>query len=311
MSSSLNITDTEVLSNLRNALSSFSEKTQENTASIQIELQRTLEWIDERVQYWRSEVERAEARVDEAMEESRGEYGSEADDEDDYTDYSDGEDVLEEATRELEKCQENLETAERWRDTLEDAVEEYYRSMTGFYTMVTDHTEGAKAFLSEKLTKYVLVHASGKSDLSSLGNYDNHINSTIGSSCRLTPVGGLSVHEYFGGHLIKSHVEKTEIELSHRLASESNIPAASSFSTREIAESSVLETLIYNKDNITSFLNGSRFKKIIDHKLPYSIGICIPRDDKIAKQTNKIRVVLVKNKLSPTGYIVRTAYPIL
>ena len=161
MTSTLNINDTNVLRNFRNTLSNFSEKTQENAAFIQTELQQTLEWIDDRVQHWRSEVNLATERVEDAMDDLRRCESESDHDDDDNTDCSYEEETLEETSRELEDFQENLETAERWRIILENAVEEYYRNMTGFHNLITDHTENAKALLSDKLDKYEIVHSPG------------------------------------------------------------------------------------------------------------------------------------------------------
>ncbi len=48
--------------------------------------------------------------------------------------------------------------------------------------------------------------------------------------------GGLDFHEAAGGHTLERHVGKTEAQLAQRLASETRISAASSFTDRSVAE---------------------------------------------------------------------------
>ncbi len=164
MNFSLSIKDIELLRNFKGALKKYAEKTEGNIDSINIELQRVTEWIEERVLYWRLEVERATERVEQAMEDlNRCE--SENDSEDNYRDCSYEEDALSEAKWELDEYQENLESAEQWRFTLETAIDEYYKNMSCFYDLATVHSCDAQTFLADKIEKYVLVH-SGNTNIS-------------------------------------------------------------------------------------------------------------------------------------------------
>lgn len=158
MNFSLNVDDIELLRKFKGVLKHFAEKTEGNIESINLELQRISEWIEERVQYWRLEVERAAERVDQATEDlSR--YESENDSDDNYRDYGYEEEALREANWELEEYRENLETAERWRFALENAIDEYYKSMSCFYDLATVHSCSAQTFLADKIEKYFLVHS--------------------------------------------------------------------------------------------------------------------------------------------------------
>lgn len=159
MSQPLHINDYEVLRNFHDALKRFDEKTQGNIDSIQMEIQRTLEWIDERVQYWRSKIEYAENSMDDARHDLRR-CESNSDD-DGYADCRYEEDALQNAEYEFEECLRNLETAQQWRITLENAIEEYYKQTPRFRNLVTDHSDKAKAFLMSKYEKYSLVHSGG------------------------------------------------------------------------------------------------------------------------------------------------------
>lgn len=158
MNFSLNVGDIELLRKFKGALKHFAEKTEGNIESINLELQRISEWIEERVQYWRLEVERAEERVDQATNDlSRCELDN--DSEDNYRDYCYEEEALREANLELEEYRKNLETAERWRFTFENAIDEYYKSMSCFYDLATMHSCSAQTFLADKIEKYFLVHS--------------------------------------------------------------------------------------------------------------------------------------------------------
>ena len=60
--------------------------------------------------------------------------------------------------------------------------------MTGFYTIVTDHTEGAKTFLSEKLEKYKLVHSCGNYSVITTDHFVENSQMQRSASNRHSPV---------------------------------------------------------------------------------------------------------------------------
>lgn len=255
MDDSLHLRRLGALSDLRGAIASFSEKSQENMASVQTELQRTLEWIDERVWHWRSEVERAEERVEEAENDlrQRERESEDSDDMDGYGHYGDEQEVLEEAKQQLEECRENLETAERWKLSMEGAVDEYYREMSCFYVLVNDHTDKAKIFLEDKLEKYSLVHGNSENPintaptnsilLSSLTVYSLNDNNRY-EAIRKMP-GYKKVQERHGAHIKDEALDyrvKTGVAPDGKF---SPAPASTRFSSQQELDRTLLATLDY------------------------------------------------------------------
>jgi hypothetical protein len=154
----LSIKNTEVLRNFQIDLKSFAQKSQNSLDSIQMGLQRTLEWIDERVEHWRSEVEYTEEQVEDAK------YNLErcqSNGDDSYIDSSYEEEALGDAEYKLAECSQNLEIAQKWRLELENAVEEFYKRISPFHNLITHQTEKAETFLANKFEKYSAVHLGG------------------------------------------------------------------------------------------------------------------------------------------------------
>ncbi|NJL28078.1 MAG: hypothetical protein HC897_09350, partial [Thermoanaerobaculia bacterium] len=71
------------------------------------------------------------------------------------------------------------------------------------------------------------------------------------------PGGGLAFHEKAGGHTLARHVGKSDSDLLSRLADEPNISGASSFPSRDVAETAIGELLVANQSRIESWLRGS------------------------------------------------------
>jgi Bacterial CdiA-CT RNAse A domain len=66
------------------------------------------------------------------------------------------------------------------------------------------------------------------------------------SECLLVPGGGLMAHETLGGHTLARHVGRSENYLRHRLATEPDLTAASTFYDRQTAENALARVLHAN-----------------------------------------------------------------
>jgi len=123
------------------------------------------------------------------------------------------------------------------------------------------------------------------------------------------PGGGLDFHEAAGGHTLERHVGKTESQLAQRLAKETRISGASSFTYRSVAESAIAEAMDRNQSAIDSWMKKRANRYTIDYDANRIIGITLRRRASKATQTSRFRIVLQRStKLSP-GYFILTAYP--
>ncbi|MEO6862971.1 MAG: RNase A-like domain-containing protein [Microcoleus sp.] len=123
------------------------------------------------------------------------------------------------------------------------------------------------------------------------------------------PGGGLDFHEAAGGHTLEKHVGKTEAQLGQRLASETRISAASSFTDRSVAEAAIAEAMNRNQSAIDSWVKSRGNRYTIDYNANRIIGITLRRRASKVTSASRLKIVLQRSaKLSP-GYFILTAYP--
>ena len=123
------------------------------------------------------------------------------------------------------------------------------------------------------------------------------------------PGGGLDVHEAAGGHTLERHVGKTESQLAQRLASETRISAASSFTNRSVAETAIAEAMDTNKSAIDSWVKKGGNRYTIDYNANKTIGITLRRRTSKATPVSRLKIVLQRSTKLPPGYFILTAYP--
>lgn len=126
---------------------------------------------------------------------------------------------------------------------------------------------------------------------------------------RLTPGGGLVVHETAGGHTLARHVGITEAELANRLATQTTLPRASSFFNREIAEQTISDAMDANHTQITHWLAMATARLSIYHRANQAIGISLAQNDPHPAMAQNLRVILRRDSTVPLGYYILTAYP--
>jgi hypothetical protein len=120
----------------------------------------------------------------------------------------------------------------------------------------------------------------------------------------------LSVDERRGGHTLARHVGRTDAELAQRLGREHGISAASTYTDRAAAETTVARALSQNGPRIQSWLsrNGSHPNLALDYRgIGIVIGRSLARGRRTAVPCDDAIVVLRWS--GDTDYYVLTSYP--
>jgi hypothetical protein len=137
------------------------------------------------------------------------------------------------------------------------------------------------------------------------------------------PGGGLIHHEGVGfGHAIREHVGLNWTDLAERLHAEPNIPSASSFYGRTVAEAAITSALNANEAAIRDWLaTGGNQYVIPAHPFPnrsvfgpvsfdLGTGISLERGSPFPVIATRVLLVLRRYPASPTGYRIHTSYPV-
>lgn len=162
MSQRLDLRNLDSLNDLKAALRRFSSAAHEGLRAADVEINRTLEWLHDRVTHWQREVEQARREVARAeailrrceargFRDERGYYHQ--------PDCSREARALQRAEEQLRECQDNLQSARAWRSDVEQAINEYRRQAQRLSDLANDHTEKAQAFLGRAEAKYREVQA--------------------------------------------------------------------------------------------------------------------------------------------------------
>ncbi|MBN2993755.1 RHS domain-containing protein, partial [Pseudomonas cedrina subsp. fulgida] len=133
----------------------------------------------------------------------------------------------------------------------------------------------------------------------------------LGLSCTVgnCPGGVLDAHENAGGHLLRKHVEQTDAQLVARLELEPAIPAASTFISKEKAEALVSKSLSNHRQEILTFLEGTKGKHIIKDNSSQPTGLSVIRGTTSPILVYKLILVLKRRPAMPDGYLLLTGYP--
>lgn len=119
----------------------------------------------------------------------------------------------------------------------------------------------------------------------------------------------LGTDEQRGGHTLKRHVGKSDSELQNRLAAESNISAASTYTDRETAESAVGEVIAADQWRIEQWLHrsGGHPNLVLDYDGRQAIGRSLRRNASTSEPCSHATVVLKWR--ANDDFIVLTSYP--
>jgi hypothetical protein len=121
----------------------------------------------------------------------------------------------------------------------------------------------------------------------------------------------LDADEAKGGHTLARHVARTDAQLRDRLQREPGIGAASTYTTRALAERTVARTLTSHATRVTAWLarRGSRPNLALDYRGPRNdvLGRSVRRGRPVPADCTNAIVVLRWD--GQRGYYVLTSYP--
>jgi len=157
------------------------------------------------------------------------------------------------------------------------------------------------------LTLLVLEFAGCQSPRSMVSSSEEPRNGT--ASPRAVARRDLRRDEERGGHTLKKHVGRTDAELQQRLEQERNISAASTWTDRETAETTVAAALQAERERIESWMKRGypRANLALHYDAGYGIGRSLQRGQSQTVDCN--RVVIVLRADGPDDFYVLTTYP--
>jgi hypothetical protein len=123
------------------------------------------------------------------------------------------------------------------------------------------------------------------------------------------PTRDLSHDEAAGGHILRKHVGQTEEQLRERLAHESGITGASTYTDRSTAEHAVGAAIAQSQDRIQRWLSrpGRHPNLVLDYDSEAPIGRTMNRGEYQSRPCTHALVVLKYS--GPNDYYVLTSYP--
>jgi hypothetical protein len=149
MSGSANVTSIESLGQLRAALCTFGEKAADAVLAADAEIQRTVDWLDDQVSYWKHEVRRWEDEIFRCRTElSRRRMLRIGDRPPDCTEQ---EEALEHARQALAHAEDQVEVTRRWQRLWHEAVIEYGGPVGQFKGLLEGALPRAIALLERKI----------------------------------------------------------------------------------------------------------------------------------------------------------------
>ncbi|QPF72254.1 hypothetical protein G8A07_04460 [Roseateles sp. DAIF2] len=123
----------------------------------------------------------------------------------------------------------------------------------------------------------------------------------------------LAAEEAAGGHTILKHVGQTEVQLRTRLATQTRIPAASTFRTLAEAERHVSAAMKAHRTAIEAWAKTSTVggrPLTVTYQASTSVGQGVVRATGQLQQMSKLVVVLRRVQQQNRVYFVLTSYPI-
>jgi hypothetical protein len=127
------VTSIEALKDFRADLCTFGDRAKDGLSSVQMEIQRALDWIGNQEKYWHREVRRWEEAVNQARAELARRKMIRIGDR--VPDCTEQEDILRAALRRLDESEEKLHKTRRCLPSFRRAVDEYLgpaRQLAGF-----------------------------------------------------------------------------------------------------------------------------------------------------------------------------------
>jgi hypothetical protein len=114
-----------------------------------------------------------------------------------------------------------------------------------------------------------------------------------------------------GGHTLAKHVGRTEAELHARLASETRIPVASSFTSLDVAERVLYSALRSNRAAIAAWARNAapNARYVVNFEAGKEIGYGVVRSTGRLEKLTKVRLVLKLQYYNGKPYFILTSFP--
>lgn len=166
MSSGASVRAIQALDDMKGSLNRFAGEAREALQATEQEIHRTQDWLQERLNHWRNEVQRRQEEVRRAEAALAHCLASGYHDRDGYyhaPDCSAYERAVFQARARLQEAEAEMQNSQRWMKAVGDAAVQYRAQARHLQALVTAHAEKAQAFLGRKITdleRYVAL-ASG------------------------------------------------------------------------------------------------------------------------------------------------------
>jgi hypothetical protein len=131
------------------ALATYTHHAQEALSSIEMEIRRTLEWIDDQLKGWNVEVRRAEDEVYKAKQELARRRLIKIGDR--PADTTEQEIALAKAMQRLRYAEEKRDNCRRWLHNLPEAINEFQGYVVNYQTILESDVPRMSAFLDRKM----------------------------------------------------------------------------------------------------------------------------------------------------------------
>jgi hypothetical protein len=131
------------------ALATYTHHAKEALSSIELEIRRTLDWIEQQEKVWHAEVRRAEDDVYKAKQDLARRRLVKIGDR--PADTTEQEIALAKATRRLEYVEEKQANCRRWLRALPEAIKEFQGYQVNYQTVLESDVPRMNAFLDRKM----------------------------------------------------------------------------------------------------------------------------------------------------------------
>jgi multidrug resistance efflux pump len=149
MNPSANVHNVDALSLFQMALQHFQEKAKDALMSIDMDLRRTQEWIDEQYSMWQAEIRKAEEALSQAMLELKRKKMMKVGER--SPDTSEEEKQVKKCRARLEYAEEKLEKTKHWLRAFPEAILDYEGPGRQLKTQVENNIPTMHALLNQKI----------------------------------------------------------------------------------------------------------------------------------------------------------------
>jgi hypothetical protein len=149
MNPSAHVTSIEGMADFQAALLTFTEKAKDALTSVELELRRLVDWIDDQAKHWQTEIRLAENAVFEAKNELARKKMMRIGDR--KPDTTEEEKNLRRAQAWLEHAEEKLAKTRHWQRALPDAVLDYEGPARQLQFLLEAQVPHMSAYLKQKM----------------------------------------------------------------------------------------------------------------------------------------------------------------